>query len=69
MKSNNCFKLEDGDLLLSLLPINLVANYNNQYNTMYDPSLVATPVHIFAKNHILGLPLETVLECSDFELI
>ena len=69
MKSNDCFKLEDGGLLLLLLPSNLVTNYNNQYDTMYDPSLVVTPVYTFANNHILSLPLKTALEYCDFELI
>ena len=34
MKSIDCFKLENGNLHLSLSPSNLVANYNIQHNSM-----------------------------------
>ena len=78
MKSTPSFKIEAGDVHLPTdqsdsptgTPSIAVANYNNQYNNMYDhPLLVATPVHTFAKNYILGLPFETGLEDCDFELI
>ena len=36
MKSNDCFKLENGNLQLSLSPSNSVANYNIQRNNILD---------------------------------